>query len=237
VDSATQITLDQPASASGSAVVLNVMNEPVSVAQTKRHARIEYSADDALVARKIVAARKDVETRLNQQLMTMTIGYFADNWPWLGGYYNRVMRQQAIMGPMPYWLPASNSGILNLYAAPLQTVNIVQYKDFNGVYQTIDPSLYIFDQVTIGSAIVGTSRIQPAYAHTWPIPQPTIDSVHIQFTVGYGSDWSAIPENIKEAILVLAADLYQNREETGGSPIVSSFVDSLLTASDHGAYS
>ena len=199
IDSATQVTLTQPATAAGSGVTLAVGNEPVTVAQAKQHARVEYADDDALVARLIGSARRTVETILEQFILATTLDYWSDNWPWLGGYYNRVVRAQAVMGPIPYFLPNSNTGVLALQAQPLLSVVKVEYKDFTGTYQTVPSTNYIYDKFTAGSTIVGPSRIQPQYGMTWPIPQPVIDSVHIQYTCGYGTDFSAVPENIKSA--------------------------------------
>jgi len=221
VDSATQITLTNPATSTGTGVTLSVSNEPLTLAQAKSHARIEYPDDDPLVASLIISARRLVETITGQRLISTTLNYWGDNWPWLGGYYNRVMRAQAVMGPIPYWLPNSNTGVLNLQEAPLLGVTFVKYKDFSGTFQTIDPTKYIFDAFTPGSDLVGPSRIQPAYGQTWPIPQPTLDS-----------------ENIKTAMKMLVSDWYENREATGSiSDRQRDAVLSLIGASDHGAYS
>lgn len=237
VDGASQITLTNPAFSSATGATLSISNEPVTLAQAKAHARIEYSYEDPIVAGLIISARRLVETLAGQRMIATTLNYFGDNWPWLGGYFNRVMRAQAVMGPMPYWLPNSNTGVLNLMEAPLLAVNYVKYKDFNSVWQTIAPSLYIVDTITPGSDLVGPSRIQPAYGQTWPIPQPTLDSINIQFTAGYGQDYSSVPANIKTAILMLVSDWYENREATGTvSDRQRDAVLGLIGASDHGAY-
>lgn len=240
VDSATQITLTQSATASGSGVTLTVGNEPVSLAQAKSHARVERTDEDARVASMIMAARRTIETLSEQFLIATTLDYWADNWPWLGGYYNRVVRAQAVMGPMPYYLPNSNTGVLNLMGAPLLSVVEVQYKDFTGTYQTIPSTNYIYDKFTPGSTIVGPSRIQPQYGMTWPIPEPVIDSVHIQYTCGYGSDFTAVPENLKTAILMLVSYWYENREHVVIGQVPARLVDTidaLVGASEHGSYS
>lgn len=240
VDSATQITLTQAAYATGTGATLLVGNEPVSLAQAKSHARVERTDEDARVASMIQAARRAVENILEQYLIATTLDYWGDNWPWLGGYYNRVVRAQAVMGPMPYFLPNSNTGVLNLQGAPLLSVTSVQYKDFTGTYQTIPPTNYIYDAVTPGSTIVGPSRIQPQYGMTWPVPEPVIDSVHIRYVCGYGTDFTSVPENAKLAMLMLVADWYENRESTIVGTISSRLqdtIEALLGASDHGSYS
>jgi uncharacterized phiE125 gp8 family phage protein len=239
VNSATEITLTNNAQASGSGSSFVCHNEPVTLAQLKAHARIEFDDDDPLVASQGISARKYVETLLGQRLLTTTIDYFADNWPWLGGYYNRVLRQQAIMGPVPYWLPAANTGILDLQAAPLQSITWVNYTDFNGNTQTIPNTQYIYDAVQPGSSIVGPARITPQYGYTWPIPRPTIDSVNIRAVFGYGNDYTAVPENIKNAIKMLTSYWYEQREAVGTveSHRMVDALDALIGPSWHGHYS
>lgn len=214
VDSPTQITLSVPAWSSGSAGAFLVANEPVTLAQARLHCRIPdtVTEDDGLLAGLIGSARRYVEVVTGLRLVTMTVDYFADNWPWLGGYYNRVIRSQAVMGPVPYWLPSTNTGLLDLHVSPIQSVSWVKYKDFNGVLQTIPSSQYIVEASQMGSTAVGPSRIMPAYGFTWPIPQPTIDSVNIRFVVGCGPDFSWVPDNLKAAMKLLIGYWYENRE-------------------------
>jgi uncharacterized phiE125 gp8 family phage protein len=240
VDSATQITLTQPATASGTAVTFTIHQEPITLAQAKAHARVEFPDDDPMIASFIISARKVVETMLGQRLITTTVDYFADNWPWLGGYYNRVIRAQAIMGPVPYWLPNSNTGIVDLHAAPLLSIIWVKYTDSSGTVQTIPSNQYIYDAIQPGSSIVGPSRIQPAFGFTWPIPRPTIDSINIRGTFGYGADYTAVPENIKNAIKMLVSYWYENREHVVVGTISTKLADTieaLISPSAHGSYS
>jgi hypothetical protein len=240
VDSASQITLSQSATAAGTAVGLAVGNEPVTLAQAKQHARVERTDEDARVASFIVAARRTVEVLLGQFLIATTADYWGDNWPWLGGYYNRVVRAQAVMGPIPYWLPNSNTGVLNLHLAPLLSITYIRFQGFDGSWITIPPAQYIAESVTPGSVVAGPSRVQPQYGMTWPIPRPVIDCINIRGIFGYGNDSSTVPENVKIAILMLVAHWYENREHVvvGQLPTrLQDTIDSLLAASDHGAYS
>lgn len=239
VDSSTQITLTLPAQASGTGSFV-VHNEPVTLAQAKKAARIEFDDDDAYVASLVITARKYVEVCIGQRLLATVIDYWGDNWPWLGGYYNRVMRAQAIMGPVPYWLPNSNTGILNLEAAPLLSIQYVTYTDASGTVQTIPPDEYTYDVVQPGSTSVGLSRIQPAYGFTWPVPRPTIDSVNVRGTFGYGTDYTSVPENIKNAIKMMVSYWYENREPVVVGTIstrLQDTIDAMLAPSQLGTYS
>jgi uncharacterized phiE125 gp8 family phage protein len=240
VDSSTQITLTNATTAAGTGVTLSVSNEPITLAQAKAHCRITFADDDPYFASLIIAARRCIETEGSQHLIATTLDYWSDNWPWLGGYYNRVVRAQAVMGPMPYYLPNSNTGVLQLHGMPLLSVSYVKYKDFTGTYQTVSSSQYIFDAVTPGSTLVGPSRIQPQYGLTWPVPEPVIDSVNIRYVCGYGTDYTGVPENLKHAMKLLVAYWYANREHVVVGLVPSRLqdtIDSLIAASDPGSYS
>lgn len=202
--------------------------EPVSLAEAKLHLRVSISDDDALISSLITAARSVCETRLRRAICTQTIDCYFDNFPWGGGYYNRMIRQ---MGPSPYWLPTS-TGLLDLPRPPVQSITGVYYLDYNGTYQTIDPSLYTYSVGTPG-------RIQPVFGKVWPIARPTIDAVRVRLVVGYG-DASAVPETIKAAMKLMVGNWYENREEViVGSTIteVPNSVDALLSTEDWGGYS
>ena len=202
--------------------------EPVTLAEAKLHLRVSITDDDALISSLITAARSVCETRLRRALCTQTIDCFFDNFPWGGGYYNRMIRQ---MGPSPYWLPTS-TGILDLPRPPIQSVVGLYYLDFNGSYQTIDTSYYTYSVGTPG-------RIQPVYGKVWPIARPTIDAVRVRLVVGYG-DPSAVPETIKAARKLMIGNWYENREEVNignMTSLIPNTVDVLLSAEDWGGYS
>src|SRR3974377_971688 len=67
--------------------------EPVTLAEAKQHARVEYPDDDALITGMIVAARRMAETRLRSALITQTWNLYLDSFPSAGGYYNRAIRE------------------------------------------------------------------------------------------------------------------------------------------------
>lgn len=202
--------------------------EPVSLGQAKLHLRVDYDSDDTLISTLITAARQICETRLRQALITQTWLYMIDDFPWGGGYYNRQIRRE---GPSQIWLP-SNTGILQLPRPPVQSIVSIQYYDYNSNLNTIPANLYNFS--------VGTpSRIQPVFGSVWPIAQPRIDAVQITYVCGYGSDATAVPLAIQQAMLLLIGHYYENRQQvTQGAPnqVLPEAVDALLATFDHGEY-
>lgn len=237
IDSATQVTLDQNATASGSAS-LTFTVEPVMLAEVKQHAVILNPDDDYLAAAAIMAARRYAETRLRQALMTQTWTLYLDSFPSAGGYYNRAIREiwpslgglPSGLGFYPGLIPNS-TGVIDIPLSPLQAINSVKYYDFQGNLDTVSSSTY---NVSLGVP----ARIQPQYSLVWPISRPTIDSVQVNFTCGYGNTADKIPENIKMGIKAYAAHLYANREAVnqGQYAVVPLMIDALLSASDPGVY-
>jgi hypothetical protein len=237
IDSATQITLGSNATATG-AQTLTFTLEPITLAEAKAHARIEFPDDDALVAGLITAARRYAETALREALLTQQWILYLDSFPSAGGYYNRAIREiwpslgglPSGLGFYPGLIPNS-TGVIDIPLPPLISIDSVKYYDFAGVLQTVNASTY-------NTSLGVQGRIQPQYSTVWPISRPTIDSVQVTFTAGYGATAAVIPDNVKAAIKMYISHLYENREavQQGQFMVVPMAVDSLLGASDPGIY-
>jgi hypothetical protein len=242
VQSSTAITLSANATANG-ATALTFGTEPITLADAKLHCRIEYPDDDALVTSLITAARRHCETQLRQALITQTWLMYLDSFPLAGGYYNPYIRQQwasysgnafggggSGVGFYPGMFPNS-TGVLDIPMSPLQSVNSVQYVDFNAVTQTVSPAVYV-------QSLGIPGRIQPNYAQVWPIARPTIDSVQINFTCGYGPVTSNVGENVKAAMKLMIGSWYEHREnvQVGQFMVVPQAALYLLAIDDPGIY-
>jgi len=68
------------------------------------------------------------------------------------------------------------------------------------------------------------ARLSLAYGKTWPTLYGNINDVTITYTAGYGSESSAVPGQIKQAILLMITDAYDNRQD---------YVKKLPTASEY----
>jgi uncharacterized phiE125 gp8 family phage protein len=88
---------------------------------------------------------------------------------------------------------------------PLQSVTSIVYVDDDGVDQTLDTSTYTVD------AKAQPGRIVPAYDESWPSTRAVPNAVTVQFVAGYGAA-SAVPLSIKQAMLLMIGDMYENRE-------------------------
>lgn len=245
IDSTSQVTLTQSATASG-AISITFTLEPVSLAEAKMHARVELPDTDpaaplnnALIAGYIRASRLYCETRIKSAILTQQWILYLDSFPSAGGYYNRAIREiwpslgglPSGLGFYPGMVPNS-SGVIDIPLPPLQAVNSVQYYDFAGNIQTVNPAAY---NVSLGSS----GRIQPQYSTVWPISRPTIDSVFITFTAGMAATAAGVAENIKIAMAMMVAAGYENREATSADGIfmiVPMGVDAMLSIVDPGIY-
>ena len=72
--------------------------------------------------------------------------------------------------------------------------------------QTLDPSKYL----VLG--LPRRARASPAYDEIWPVVRCLPEAVQIRFVAGYGAA-AAVPEDIKEAMLLIIGHLYAHREE------------------------
>lgn len=89
----------------------------------------------------------------------------------------------------------------------LSSVTTVKYTDKDNVQTVFSSGSYIVDTNNEPGQIV------LAYGESWPTftPRP-INAVEIRFVAGYGSGAANIPEGIKQAMLLLIAHWYENRE-------------------------
>jgi Phage gp6-like head-tail connector protein len=234
-----QVTLTNNATATSSAAAITVGLEPITLAEAKLHARVEYSDDDTLIASLIVAARRYCENRQRVAYLSQSWTLILDSFPSAGGYYNRAVREiWPSMGGLPSGLGfypglvPNSTGVIDIPKPPLISITSVKYYDFNGVLQTVDPTTY---NVSLG--IPG--RIQPAYSKVWPISRPTIDSVQVTFAAGMGATPADVSDAVKAAMKLLIGHWYENREGAVVGVISATLdfaVDALLAVDDPGIY-
>lgn len=159
---------------------------PVTLAEAKSHARVDFDDDDALIASFIDAAVTHLDGR--------------------SGILGRCLITQTWRQPVCAW-PAN--GRLRLPFPDVSSVAI-KYSDEDNAEQTLSTSLYdlVEDE---RSAIV---RFKDAFT------RPTVysdreDAIRVEVTAGYGAAGENVPTAIRQAILMLVAHFYNNREAAG----------------------
>jgi uncharacterized phiE125 gp8 family phage protein len=105
------------------------------------------------------------------------------------------------------------TGDIRLPLLPLLSVVSVKYYDTDGVEQTLDVSEYYEDAKSKPARIVPVSN--------WPATKDRPNAVTITIEAGYGETADKVPQVIKQALLLMVGDMYENREETVVGTIVS----------------
>jgi uncharacterized phiE125 gp8 family phage protein len=106
---------------------------------------------------------------------------------------------------------------------PVIAVASLKYYDKDAVQQTLDPSQYTVDSKSEPGWIV------PAYGVSWPDTLAAINVVEVIYTAGFGAA-VAVPQSVKNWILLHVGHLYENREATipGVSITPLPFISALL---------
>jgi uncharacterized phiE125 gp8 family phage protein len=166
-------------------VITSATTEPLTLEEAKLHLKVETDADDSLITSLITAARETAEIFTGRALASQVLEYILDGFP---------AESETIYIPRP----------------PLEEVESIKYRDYEGNETVWDSSNYIVDADSM------PARVTLAYGKYFPdfTPYP-VSSVRIRYTAGYksgGPDSLKIPEEIKQALKLLIGHFYENRE-------------------------
>ena len=170
--------------------------EPVTLQEVKDHLRIVHDDEDDLIESYKIAARKHIEFTLTwRALITQELQLSLDSFPPRATYYS------------PYFIKAKNDEIVLPYP-PVQEIVSITYKDKDGTETTIPADDYIVDTDS------EPARIVPAPGESWPTEDLyPLGAVKIKFKAGYGDTKEDVPNELRQAILMLTAHFYENREQ------------------------
>jgi uncharacterized phiE125 gp8 family phage protein len=104
--------------------------------------------------------------------------------------------------------------------APVRAIFDVMMIDRNGVETQVDPVVY---QLVMDTHRPVLRAAQAALPH---VPHGGVARIHMR--AGFGPDWSDLPADLAQALLMLAAHFYEFRHDTGSTPMpsgVSSLID------------
>ena len=110
--------------------------EPISLADTKAHLRVDGTDEDTLISSLIVAGRVLVERSLGLALITQGWSYFLDAWP--------------------------HRGCISLPLLPVQAVSGVTVHDDDGGSTVLDVGGYEVDLLSTPARVVLTAATPPA---------------------------------------------------------------------------
>jgi uncharacterized phiE125 gp8 family phage protein len=169
--------------------------EPVTLDEMKQHANVSIGADDTYLSGLIAAARITAENYTHSVFITQKWRYLRDGFPVYQVLYERS-------GFAFFYLPKP----------PLQAISLFTYVDTGGAVQAL------VDQVTDYQLDPGgeerPARLIPPFARPWPPSRMVPNSVIVEFTCGYGDAGTAVPDPIRLAIKMMAADWYATREDS-----------------------
>jgi uncharacterized phiE125 gp8 family phage protein len=103
--------------------------------------------------------------------------------------------------------------------APVAAIDSITLLDAGGAEGLVDPARYRLD------ADGWRPRLEAAGSALPTIPSG--GAVVIAFSAGFGAQWADIPADLRQAVLLLAAQSYEGRE-AGGSPEMGFGVAALL---------
>lgn len=98
---------------------------------------------------------------------------------------------------------------------PLQSITSIQYTDTDGTQQTLASSEYTVDTAS------EPARICPSFGNDWPSTRDEKNALEVTFVAGYGTA-SAVPQTIKDSLLVYLSWLYEDRQGESSIPMAVS---------------
>ena len=154
----------------------------VSTSEAKTHLRVSTSADDDYIQNLIFAATEQIEKYINCVILEAACVQWCDTW----------------------------TDTLELYYSPLinsrsLTVTHIKYYDDNDTLQTWDAANYVVDNVHTPARIGIKANLD------YPTVSERIAPIIITYTSGYSSV-SQVPADIKQAILIMVGQWYENRQ-------------------------
>lgn len=94
-------------------------------------------------------------------------------------------------------------GHLVLPIGPVDAIESIQFVSASATTD-LDPDDWFLQPGTQRQKLTG-----PLGGALWPIPHGSV--AQLRFSAGYGGSWNAVPDDLRQAVLLLAAHLYENR--------------------------
>jgi uncharacterized phiE125 gp8 family phage protein len=162
---------------------------PVTLAELKAQLRFFESNEDAIMMAHLRSATEEVENYTSMGLLPQTWQQTFPEFP-------------SIVPPIKTWP-------LKLYRRPLRAVVSVEYLDSSGLGQILSDSVY---RVSGAGQPWHASTIALNTGQSWPTVYYAHEAITVTYEVGF-DDHNAVPEIIRDAILLRASTKFQFREE------------------------
>lgn len=94
-----------------------------------------------------------------------------------------------------------------LPVAPVTALAELRLRGGDGVAVVVDPARYALVQDALRPVLRATGTALPMV--------PRGGRVEMEFTAGYAASWDGLPHDLRQAVLLLAAEYYESRREAG----------------------
>lgn len=170
----------------------------ITTADAKDHLRVDHSDEDSLIDRLIIASIIAIETKARSAIVPQTLEL-------------RVPR-------FPY-----SVGCLFLPRSPVRSITSVKYLDEDLAEQTVDPSVYAFNDGAMPSRLF----LADTSVALWPtVKDARPDSVRIRYDAGPATV-GAVSDEMISAVLLMVGHLYENRQSVVTGTIATKIPDAV----------
>jgi uncharacterized phiE125 gp8 family phage protein len=186
---------------------------PITLAELKAHLRITHSAEDAYLTRCLSIGTARAEAYLGVAMVNRTLDL----------YLNQVRR--ALPG---LTISGDSLRVIALPQAPLSSVTGVYTYDRDDTEAALAAGDYTVSGVG-DPANRGEVVLDADYA--WPTDLREASAVRVRYVAGFGATAASVPEDYKQAALVMAAAFFANRGDCPDGAMAP--VETILQPFDH----
>lgn len=196
--------------------------EPVSLAEAKKHLRIEHEDEDSYILGLVQAARQYCELRTDRCFIDTRLEMKLDTFP----------SSIELPLPLPPFSPTAGRQEIEIkfLNVQLQELSVVEAQPVI----VSSPGTFIANRAS--TPVILTPNVN-GY---WPVTGPIRSAVTIRWWAGYGESVINVPKAIRHAILMIVAHWYVQREAVavniGNAPVVPMAAEELLSTFKWGSY-
>lgn len=174
--------------------------EPISRIEARQHLRLDDDVDDSQVRSYITAARIWAENYTGRVFISRTMrqSLDANPYPQVGS-----LSEGSVYGHQNQLVGAT--GHIEIAAVPVISVSSIKYYDDADNETTWAASNYYVDSVS------DVAKVVLRDGGSWPSDLRAANGLEINFTAGYGSSPTDVPESIRIAIMQYMTFLYEHR--------------------------
>jgi len=184
--------------------------EPIDLAFAKSFLRIDADdeSQDDYILHLIGVTRENAEIETNRGIITQTFREYFDSFPgfrlpldreFYSGYGMRLTRSSSF----------HRHDRLELSRSTVQSITSINYLDVTGSPQVVDPAVYF---VSVSTDPSTPASIYRTPRQCWPISSCEVNSVWVEYVVGYSDNGSKVPKTLMQAMLFGLSHWYENRD-------------------------